>query len=177
MTARPLHVRADYGICTRSSFRRTGRTGRRWFGGGHGGMFAMNEDELLERFGLYPRGADIKEIRRILMFHAAREHQEQGDGDTLAMRLCCVQLFNVGELADTMLIWGAKESSFDSHFSIDVQLLCGQGLPATKAHLASVGTEEAHEALDYLRECEASGDFDGFSAKAYSASCESYYLP
>jgi hypothetical protein len=41
------------------------------------------------------------------------------------MKLCCAQLFNAGVLDDALLIWQAKEASWNTHNSIDVQLLCG----------------------------------------------------
>jgi hypothetical protein len=48
------------------------------------------------------------------------------------MKLCCVQLFNAGDLDDVLRVWAAKRASFDVGCSIDVQLLCGgcAGLPA-----------------------------------------------
>jgi hypothetical protein len=50
------------------------------------------------------------------------------------MKLCCVQLFNAGFLADVILICQAKESSWDAHCSIEIQLLCGAGLQETIAY-------------------------------------------
>lgn len=62
------------------------------------------------------------------------------------MNLCCLQLFNAGQLSDVLTIWRAKESGWDAHCVIDVQLLlCGAGLPAAKAYLAAEGSEDAAE--------------------------------
>jgi hypothetical protein len=94
----------------------------------------MNEDEILDRYGLRPSGQQLDEVRNLLV----RLAQLMVDADTEAMKLCCVQLFNHGSLADVPLIWQAKESSWDAHFSIDVQLLCGAGVTATKAFLANI---------------------------------------
>jgi hypothetical protein len=88
---------------------------------------------------------------------------------TEAMKLCCVQLFNHGSLADVPLIRQAKESSWDAHFSINVQLLCGAGVTATKAFLANHPENGARQALDYLIRREAAGDFDGFFVAEQSA--------
>jgi hypothetical protein len=85
------------------------------------------------------------------------------------------ELFNHGSLADVPLIWQAKESSWDAHFSIDVQLLCGAGVTATKALLANHPESEAQQALDYLIRCEAAGDFDGFSVAEQSTWYHTYY--
>ena len=78
------------------------------------------------------------------------------------MRLCCVQLFHAGDLADVLAIWSAKESSWDAHCSIDIQRLCGAGLAETRDYLGSLGTPDATEALGYLEECVEAGDFDDF---------------
>lgn len=136
----------------------------------------MDEDECLRRFGLRPSGADREQVRRLLREQAALERKRQGDGDTALMRLCCVQLFNVGDLADVLAIWQAKESSWDAHCSIDVQLLCGAGLEATTAYLAITAGDDAARALGYLRACEAAGDFVDFSVAAWSRSQARYYL-
>lgn len=98
-----------------------------------------------------------------------------GAGDTDLMKLCCVQLFNVGNLSDTLTIWVAKSSSLDAHCSIDVQLLCGAGLAETKAFLAAERFEVASEALNYICECEVAGDFDEFSVEEQSRWYATYY--
>ncbi|WP_262282147.1 hypothetical protein [Micromonospora sp. MA102] len=130
-------------------------------------------DENLRRYGLQPSSADLPHIRETLRAEADLEQQDQ---DTELMKLCCLQLFNAGQLSDVLVIWQAKESSWDAHCSIDVQLLCGAGLDATKAHLAADGSEEAAEALRYLLECEAAGDFDAFSVAEEARWRAGYYL-
>ena len=135
----------------------------------------MNEDECLQRFGLHPAGGDLDQVREILADQAARERESQGNGDTVLMKLCCVQLFNAGSLADVLLIWQAKESSWDAHCSIDVQLLCGAGLEETMAYLMAEGSPAASAALDYLRQSEAAGDFADFSVEDQSRWYSRYY--
>jgi hypothetical protein len=56
-----------------------------------------------------------------------------------------------------------------------VQLLRGAGLEATKQHLATDGSTDAAQALTYLRECEATGDFDGFSVAEPRRAYVRYY--
>lgn len=136
----------------------------------------MDEDESLRRYGLRPTGNDLDQVREMLKTRAALERQSQGDGDTELMKLSCVQLFNVGILDDVLLIWQAKESSWDAHCSIDVQLLCGAGLEETKAYLAAEGSESTSVALDYLLQCEAAGDFTDFSPENRSGWYSRYYL-
>lgn len=135
----------------------------------------MTEDEHLAAYGLRPRAADLPAVRGVLAAEAARESDAQGEGDTELMKLCCVQLFNSGELADTLLIWRAKSASFDAASSIDIQLLCGSGLEETKAYLAGEGSADAQTALRRLTECEAAGDFASFSAGEYASWWSRYY--
>lgn len=133
----------------------------------------MDQDESLRRFGLRPVAADLDDIRTILRTHA---DLGQDDQDTELMKLCCVQLFNVGRLEDVLTIWDAKESSWDAHCSIDVQLLCGAGFDATMEHLETEGSEDAAEALRYLSECQAAGNFEFFSVDGRSRYYATYYL-
>jgi hypothetical protein len=136
----------------------------------------VNEDESLRRYGLRPASSDLDQIRELLQARAARESQRQGDGDTELMKLCCVQLFNAGSLNDVLVIWQARESSWDAHCSIDVQLMCGAGLEETREYLAAEGSRGASEALECLLQCEAAGDFTDFSAENQSRWYSKYYL-
>ncbi|WP_007512601.1 MULTISPECIES: hypothetical protein [Pseudofrankia] len=88
-----------------------------------------------------------------------------------------MQLFNAGALADVLTVWGAKETNFDAHCSIDVQLLCGAGLDEAKAHpsAAWADSEDAARALEYLLECEAAGDFENFNVERWSRAVADYY--
>ncbi|WP_217130805.1 hypothetical protein [Streptomyces sp. AC558_RSS880] len=133
----------------------------------------MDEDESLRRYGLYPVGVDLEEVRSLLTARARLEKCAQGDGDTELMRLCCVQLFNAGSPDDVLLIWQAKTASMDADCSIGIQLPCGGGLPRTKAYLSEQRSPEADAALRRLNLCEAAGDFEGFSVEVHAA----YYAP
>ena len=135
----------------------------------------MNEDECLARFGLRPVTGDLPAIRDILSAHSVAERRAQGEGDTDVMKLCCVQLFHSGDLSDVLRIWTAKRCSMDSNGAIDVQLLCGHGLDGTEKYLAAQHGDAAAEALDYLRQCEAAGDFEEFDLADYSAGWHRWY--
>ncbi|MCX4386485.1 hypothetical protein OG777_06020 [Micromonospora peucetia] len=129
----------------------------------------MDEDEWFRRHGLRP--ADLDLVRELLA-----ELSGQGwEADTLLMRLCCIQLFNAGLLDDVLRVWDAKESSFDAHCSIDVQLLCGAGLVETKTYLAAHPSPEAADALEWLLGCEETGDFEGFSVAGRSEAYARHY--
>ena len=133
----------------------------------------MDLDESLRRYGLRPPAGDLDEIRGLLRAQAQLSQDVQ---DTELMKLCCVQLFNAGQLDDVLTIWLAKESSWDAHSALDVQLLCGAGLDATKAHLTAEGSEVASQALKYLVDCEAAGDFEDFSVDEHAGWFAEYYL-
>ncbi|GGV13453.1 MULTISPECIES: hypothetical protein [Streptomyces] len=135
----------------------------------------MDVEECWRRYGLRPVDADLDEIRTLLREHTARERRSQGEGDTELMRLCCFYLFNSGDVDDVLLIWSAKQASFDAACSIDIEFLLGHGLDATKAHLSANCAPAAAAALDRLRELEADGEFEGFSVEERSASYDRYY--
>ncbi|MFI7553237.1 hypothetical protein ACIBQ2_26245 [Micromonospora sediminimaris] len=135
----------------------------------------MDEDELLHRYGLHPAAEHLDQIRDLLTAQTELERQSQGHGDTEVMKLCCVQLFNAGVMSDVLTIWRAKSSSWDASCSIDVQLLCGGGLAGTQAYLLTEGSEDAAQALDYIRRSEAAGDFADFSVEKQAASYADYY--
>ncbi|WP_042365924.1 hypothetical protein [Streptacidiphilus neutrinimicus] len=135
----------------------------------------MDEEEGLRRYGLRPALADLGEIRALLSAHTERERRTQGEGDTELMKLCCVQLFNSGDIDDALLVWSAKEASYDAACSVDIELMLGRGLDATKAYLSALPMTAAVAALDRLCELETDGQFEGFSADEYSAFYDSYY--
>src|SRR6185369_16993298 len=135
------------------------------------------QNEHVERFGLRPRADSLSTIRHLLREQIALERRAQGLGNSLVMRLCCAQLFFAAIPEDILLIWDAKESSFDCGCSIDVQLLCAIGLEATQSYLRQLDHSEARSALALILECEAAGTFEGFSPDEYGRELERYYAP
>jgi len=138
-------------------------------------VVTVTEDEILHRYGLTPSAEDLERVRDLLAVETERERQSQGWGDTEAMKLCCVQLFNAGTVSDVLAIWRAKSSSWDASCSIEVQLLCGRGLAVTKAYLSTEGSDDAARALDHILRCEAAGDFADFSVDKQTAAYAEYY--
>lgn len=134
---------------------------------------SVDSDESLRRYGLQPSADDLDEIRGILRSEA---QLMQDDQDTELMKLSCVQMFNAGHLDDVMAVWQAKVSSWDAHCALDVQLLCGAGLDATKAHLAACGSGAAAEALQYITDCQAAGVFGDFDVDQQARWWAEYYL-
>jgi hypothetical protein len=135
----------------------------------------MDVAASLQRYGLTPSGADLDAVRGLLARLTEMEEQDHDDADTALMRLCCVQLFHAGDLYDVLAIWRAKTSSWDAHCSIDVQLLCGAGLPETQTHLAADGSPDVANALGYLNECVETGDFTSFTPTGQAESNARYY--
>ncbi|MEV7289521.1 hypothetical protein AB0O01_34075 [Streptomyces sp. NPDC093252] len=135
----------------------------------------MDEDEWLLRHGLRPDERGLDEVRTLLREHIGLERRSQGDGDTILMKLCCVQLFQAARLDDVLLIWSAKMASWDAGCSIDIQLLCGAGLERTKAYLAGQSSPESEAALKRLVYCEDAGDFEGFTPEERFAYYTAYY--
>ncbi len=135
----------------------------------------MNEAEALAKFGVIPPPDQRLEIRQLLEGEIARYDLEQAADEFI--KLLCVQLFAGSRVEDSLLIWQAKQLSFDLGCSIDVQLLCGAGLEPTKQFLAAHPSEDARAALDYIRHCESVQNFDGFSPESYRAEYRRYYGP
>jgi hypothetical protein len=117
----------------------------------------MTSEEVLRKFGLPASRRDRDEIRRMLEQETDRERRAEAGEEML--RTLCIQLFSLGVVDDALLIWEAKESSFNAACGLDVQFLCGAGLHATKDYFANSAAPSAAEALEYLRKCEKAGDF------------------
>jgi hypothetical protein len=122
------------------------------------------EDDVLRQFGLIPAPDALPVIRR----HLSEEINKQRCDESL-MLLYCVQLFAGRDPADAMLIWAAKHATYDMSVRVDVQLLCGAGLPETKQHLVASDLQHAKVILEYITECERTGDFDGWSPDKHLA--------
>ncbi|WP_296745077.1 hypothetical protein [Mesorhizobium sp.] len=134
----------------------------------------MNTSDSLHQFGIVPKDEDLPRVRELLAREAERErNHEEREGD-LAL-LCCVQLFSRGLDEDVLRIWDAKSSGFDLFNYLDTQLLCGQGLQHTKDFLRKQPGKPAQDALAYLEDCEAAGDFEDFSPLARLEHYRSYF--
>jgi hypothetical protein len=144
-----------------------------WWSLTFAGWNHMTEDEALARFGLAPKSQDIPVVRALLASQITAAKNEEDDPGL--MKLCCIQLFSNGDVSDSMLIWAAKQSSFDNGTNIDVQLICGAGLDRTIAHLATLGSQDAAEAMQYITDCKTSGDFERFATEEVLSFYRDYY--
>ncbi|MDQ0721845.1 MULTISPECIES: hypothetical protein [Paenibacillus] len=130
----------------------------------------MNEEELLQLYGLEPNGIHRESIRELLQLEIENRKSE----DNEVLKLLCIMLFCIGNVEDTGLIWQAKRKNQDTGSYIDVQLLCGAGYEETLSYLEDTDGEQAHEELQYLRQCEPY-DFIDFSKEGWVSDYKQYY--
>ncbi len=133
----------------------------------------MSYYEILLKFGLPALPQHRDEIRQFLMeeIELAREGKDREE----MLRTLTLQLFSIGKVEDSLLIWNAKQSSFDSSFTVDIQTICGAGLAKTKEYLAQLTDTSAKEALEYLIECERAGDFREWEPQSSIDAYRKYY--
>jgi hypothetical protein len=131
----------------------------------------MDEHDLLARFGLTPVAADLPEIRRLIQTAIADSNRDSNE----PLKLLCIQLFSAGIPSDALLIYRAKMSSFDASCYIDIQLVCGAGLEATKAFLRASRAPEAKALLAVLQDSRYTTDFEGFAPQQQLDSYRHYY--
>jgi hypothetical protein len=118
-------------------------------------------DNALSKFG-FPTSVDNREeVIKLLKEEIVKEYDEEGD--QFLMRLLCAQLFSIGNVEDSLLIWEAKSCCFDTMLGIDVQFLFGAGLERTKSYLTDIDTEKSLYALEYISKCNS--DFIDFSVE------------
>ncbi|SDL82631.1 hypothetical protein SAMN05428961_10763 [Paenibacillus sp. OK060] len=130
----------------------------------------MNEEEILELYGLDPDTRHRKQIRELLQQEI--ENQEAVDHEYL--KTLCIMLFCIGNVEDTGLIWQAKRKNQDTGSYINVQLLCGAGYEKTVTYLEQNLEDSAGEQLNYLRQCEPY-DFVDFSKEEWVSTYKKYY--
>jgi len=133
----------------------------------------MTYSDALQRFGLPSSLQYRDEIRRLLKEEIGLELQ--GNGREEMLRVLCLQLFSIGVVEDCLLIWDAKNSSFDAGCGLDVQFLCGAGLEKTKEYLAAMSDQPASNALQRLIDAEKSNDFNGWTARKTIADYRHYF--
>lgn len=85
-------------------------------------------------------------------------HQESW-GLNENIKLCAYLLYRLGYVEDSLLIWKAKSTNFDTGCGVDIQLLVGAGIERTIAYLKKQNSQEAKDAVQYIAEGVESGDF------------------
>jgi hypothetical protein len=130
----------------------------------------MLPDSLI-RFGLVPAPEHLPEIRQMIAALAANANRN-GNED---LKTLCIQLFSAADPRDALLIYRAKESSFDAACYIDIQLTCGAGLEATQAYLASCGEPQAADLLQRLKDGVGFNEFQDFTPERQLDFYRQYY--
>jgi hypothetical protein len=125
----------------------------------------------LNRFGLPARQADRTDI--IAALHEQIRLAKAGAEDQDLMRLLCAQLFSLGVVEDSLLVWEAKSANFDCHMAISVRFLCGAGYDQTKHFLNLRDDEAARDALKYISGCDP--DFADFSVEHVVRNAQAYF--
>jgi hypothetical protein len=87
-----------------------------------------------------------------------KNSEEEGNGDNIMF--ACYLLGIHGQLEDSLLIWQAKNTDFDSYAYVDIQLVVFAGVDKTLRYLDSLKTEESTKAIKYIKDCSDAGDFD-----------------
>ena len=133
----------------------------------------MNPSNALQKFGL-PSSAEHREA--ILdAIESQLNMVFEGDPDAELGRCLVAQLFSIGAVEDSLVIWRMKSSGFDCACGIDVQFVCGAGVDETIRFLEQSNDPDAAEALDYLRGCIGSGDFDSWTPAIHVGYYRYYY--
>ncbi len=131
----------------------------------------MKYKEALQEFGLPATPQSRAAIRRLL--EEETEKERAGKGQPEILRTLCVQLFSIGQVEDSLLIWSAKMSSFDAGCGLDLAFLFGAGVETTKQFLAASPAPEAKKALEYMDDW--GGDFSDWTPEKTLAFHRRYY--
>ena len=75
------------------------------------------------------------------------------------IQTCVEMLYQFEQLEDSLLIWKAKTTNFDTSIAVDVEGMLGAGLDNTIRFLKEQGTQEALDALVYIERRSQSGAF------------------
>ncbi len=65
-----------------------------------------------------------------------------------------------GHVEDCLKVWEAKSVDFDTLAGVDIQLIPFAGVDRTISFLKTQTEEEAKQALEYIQDCLAAGDFE-----------------
>lgn len=87
-------------------------------------------------------------------------YTQGGPATTEGLRLAGYLIGLHQDVRDSLLLWRTKQLTFDTACEFDIQLVAFAGIDQTLAYLRSLPDPEAVEAVNYLQQCQAGGDFD-----------------
>lgn len=99
-------------------------------------------------------------LDKMISFRIQEDKEMSGD----SIMLGCYLLGLHNNIEDSLRIWDAKTTDFDTFSYLDIQLVPFAGLDETFNYLKKVNTDNAKRALKYLLECKESGDFDNLDS-------------
>ena len=115
-----------------------------------------------------PLIGSVNEQDRTLILYLLKQELEAAHAEAAtseARRLFSYLLSRIGKVEDALVIWHAKESSFDGFNSVDVQFAVGAGVEETLRFLDQQQTEMASYAAKYIRSCKSAGDFENLAER------------
>jgi hypothetical protein len=111
----------------------------------------------------YRQQPNIAFARALLADLSARyvtAYTQGGPATTEGLRLAGYLIGLHQDVRDSLLLWRTKQLTFDTACEFDIQLVAFAGIKQTLAYLQSLPDLEAAEAVTYLQQCQAGGDFD-----------------
>ena len=86
-------------------------------------------------------------------------HRDLPGGVCESIKFGAYLLFRLGHVEDSLRIWRAKSTNFDTSCGIDVQMLVGAGVDETLAWLRQENSKDAQNAVSWIEDCVETGDF------------------
>jgi hypothetical protein len=90
-------------------------------------------------------------------------YSQSGAATTEGLRLAGYLIGLNQDVRDSLLLWRTKQFTFDTACKFDIQLVAFAGVQQTIAYLQTLADPEAAQAVVYLQQCNASGDFDNLA--------------
>ncbi len=133
-------------------------------------LTAESDESALAGYQLYlyyQQQPDITFARTLLTELSARyikAYSQSGatpqvEATTEGLRLAGYLVGLHQDVRDSLLLWRTKTLTFDTVCEFDIQLVAFAGIHQTLAYLQSLPDPEAAEAVAYLQQCRAAGDF------------------
>ena len=108
---------------------------------------------------------------RYLLEQEISLHKHEQEGMLPNLKRCAYLLYRLSHVEDSLLIWRAKDTHFDTMCGIDVQLLIGGGLALTLAYLEA--QPDSTDIIEYITACKETGDFSNMDS--FEREIEQYF--
>lgn len=97
-----------------------------------------------------------------LVVDARLKRHDFGSGDNIMFASYLLGLHD--KVEDSLRIWEAKISDFDSYCHVDIQLVVFAGVDKTLNYLRSIENDLGPSAIEYIKGCQKAGDFSDLDA-------------